>query len=76
MSDSRVIVAITATNNSNFYQLFGPLWSAVKLEGRQRPRKGVRLGRRGRRLALGASIAEALDLVRQKRLDRREMGNV
>lgn len=46
----------------------------VLLESRQRPRKGVRLGRRGRRLALGASIAEALDLVRQKRLDRGEIG--
>jgi hypothetical protein len=42
---------------------------------RQRPRKGVRLGKRGRRLALAASIGEALELVRQKRLDRGEIGH-
>lgn len=48
---------------------------AIKLESRQLPRKGVRLGKRGRRLALAASIGDALDLVRQKRLDRGEVGN-
>lgn len=52
----------------------GDFFSVTPPQSRQRPRKGVRLGRRGRRLALGASIAEALDLVRQKRLDRGEMG--
>jgi len=46
----------------------------VLLESRQRPRKKVRLGKRGRRLALAASLGEALDLVRQKRLDRGEVG--
>ncbi len=39
----------------------------VKLEGRQRPRKGVRLGKRGRRLALAASIAKARLLVAHRR---------
>ena len=46
----------------------------IPLESRQRPRKKVRLGKRGRRLALAASIGEALELVRQKRLDRGEIG--
>ena len=40
---------------------------AIKLESRQRPRKGVRLGKRGRRLALAASIGEALDATRHWR---------
>lgn len=49
-------------------------YEPVKLESRQRPRKGVRLGKRGRRLALAASMGEALELVRQKRFDRGEIG--
>ncbi len=52
----------------------GGLFSMTPLQSRQRPRKGVRLGKRGRRLALAASMGEALELVRQKRLDRREVG--
>jgi hypothetical protein len=54
----------------------------IPLESRQRPRKGVRLGKRGRRLALAASIAEALEMTKsswprysdKKRLDRGEIG--
>lgn len=47
----------------------------IPLESSQRPRKGVRLGKRRRRLALAASIGEALELVgqaRRKRTDRME----
>lgn len=51
-------------------------------QSRQRPRKGVRLGKRGRRLAFAASIAEALEMIKsswprysdKKRLDRGEIG--
>lgn len=39
----------------------------IQRESRQRPRKGVRLGRRGRRLALAASIGEALDATKHWR---------
>jgi hypothetical protein len=53
---------------------FGPCVCGVQLQSRQRPRKKVRLGKRGRRLALAASMGEALELVRQKRLDRGEIG--
>ena len=52
----------------------GDFFSMTQPESRQRPRKGVRLGKRGRRLALAASLGEALELVRQKRIDRREIG--
>lgn len=50
MDDSRIDFSITVTNaNSNFYGMFGPLWSGVKLEARQRPLKWSRLGKRKRR---------------------------
>ena len=67
---------MSATNDQTamLYGLFGPRLSSVKLESRQRLRKKVRLGKRGRRLALAASLGEALELVRQKRIDRREIG--
>ena len=42
-------------------------YEPVKLESRQRPRKGVRLGKRGRRLALAASMGEALDATKHWR---------
>ena len=45
----------------------------IPLVFRQRPRKGVRLGRRGRRLAFAASMGHAWDWSRNKRLDRKEI---
>lgn len=51
----------------------GP-WSdycRVPPQSRQRPRKGVRLGKRGRRLALAASLGEARELVAQAAKGRR-----
>lgn len=46
----------------------------IPLVSRQRPRKKVRLGKRGRRLALAASMGHARDWSRNKRLDRGEIG--
>lgn len=69
-----MVGATTNDQAAMLYGLFGPRLSSVKLVPRQRSRKGVRLGKRGRRLALAASIGEALELVRQKRLDRGEIG--
>jgi hypothetical protein len=43
----------------------GDLFSMTQLESRQRPRKGARLGKRGRRLALAASLVEARQRVAQ-----------
>ena len=60
--------------NKRTQQGLWPGYCRIPLESRQRPRKGVRLGKRGRRLALAASLGEALELVRQKRLDRGEIG--
>lgn len=44
-------------------------WKPYKtpLQSRQRPRKKVRLGKRGRRLALAASMGEALDATKHWR---------
>ena len=49
----------------------GDFFSMTQPQSRQRPHKKVRLGKRGRRLVLAASMGEALELVRQKRRDRR-----
>jgi len=46
---------------------FGPCVCGVQLQSRQRPRKGVRLGKRGRRLAIGAAVAWALDATKHLR---------
>lgn len=45
----------------------------IPLKSRQRPRKGVRLGKRGRRLAPAASLGHAWDWA-QRQNDRREAG--
>lgn len=40
--------AATNSQTAMLYGLFGPRLSSVKLQSRQRPRKGVRLGQRKR----------------------------
>ena len=62
-----MVGATTNDQTAMIYGLFGPRLSSVKLVSRQRPRKGVRLGKRGRRLALAASIGEALDATKHWR---------
>jgi hypothetical protein len=55
----------------------GDFFSMTQPQSRQRPRKKVRLGKRGRRLALAASLYAGLQtvkMVRQQRLDRGEIG--
>ena len=70
----------------SYWSLPGGYDPFVKLEGRQRPRKGVRLGRRGRRKARGLDRqykptghddrvdAAHWALLAQQRLDRGEIG--
>lgn len=52
----------------------GEVIDKTLLESRQRPRKGVRLGKRGRRIAFAGSLVHAWDWSRQRWNDRREVG--
>jgi hypothetical protein len=63
--------------NKRTQQGLWPDYCRVPLQSRQRPHKKVRLGKRGRRLALAASLYAGLQtvkMVRQQRLDRGEIG--
>ena len=60
-------MSTTNDQTAMLYGLFGPCLSSVKLEAGQRERKAVRLGKRGRRLTLAASMGEALDATKHWR---------
>jgi len=62
-----MVGATTNDQTAIAYSLFGPRLSSVKLEAGQRERKNVRLGKRGRRLAIGAAVAWALDATKHWR---------